>query len=100
MNNNYDNFETELIRGDNTSQLHRVKIYTQEQMMFLQQKLWCMFGAGAIKRFGKAHERTVRGLPVMGATILKLMTHLKTEIDVEQVQLQKGKGFRWFVITA
>jgi hypothetical protein len=59
--------------------------------MFQQQNLGCMFGVGARKRFGKAHERTVRGLPVMGATILHLLTHLKTEIDVEQVQLQKGK---------
>jgi hypothetical protein len=41
--------------------------------------------------FGKAHERTVRGLPVMGATRLNLRTHLKTEINVEQVHLHKGK---------
>jgi hypothetical protein len=91
MNNYYDNFETEFRRGDNIPKLYRVRIYTQEQMMFLQRKLGRMFGVGARKRFGKAHERTVRGLPVMGGTRINLLTHLKTEIDVEQVQLQKGK---------
>jgi hypothetical protein len=40
MNNYYDNFETELIRGDTTPQLYCVRVYTQEQkMMFLQRKL-------------------------------------------------------------
>jgi hypothetical protein len=91
MNNYYDNFETEFRRGDNIQKLYRVRIYTKEQMMFLQRKLGSMFGVGARKRFGKAHERTVRGLPVVGGTRLNLLTHLKTEIDVEQVQLQKSK---------
>jgi hypothetical protein len=90
INNYYDNFETEFIRGDNIPQLYRVRIYRQEQM-YLQRKLGRMFGVGARKRFGNAHERTVCGLPVMVATRLNLLTHLKTEIDVEQVQLQKGK---------
>jgi hypothetical protein len=91
MNNYYDNFETEFRCGDNIPKLYRVRIYTQEQMMFLQRELRRMFGVGARKRFGKAHEMTFCGLPVMGATILNLLTHLKTESDVEQVQLQKGK---------
>jgi hypothetical protein len=60
-------------------------------MMFLQRKLGHIFGVGARKRFGKAHERTISGVPVMGTTILNLLTHLKTEIDVDQVHLQKGK---------
>jgi hypothetical protein len=60
-------------------------------MIFLQRKLGRMFGVGARKIFGKGHERTVHDLPVMGAKILNLITHLKAEIDVEQVQLQKGK---------
>jgi hypothetical protein len=60
-------------------------------MMFMQRKLGRMFGVGARKRFGNAHERTVRGLPVMGGIRINLLTPLKTEIDVEQVQLRKGK---------
>jgi hypothetical protein len=56
MNNYYDNFEIEFRRGDNIPKLHRVRIYTQEQMMFLQRNLGSMFGVGARKRFGKAQE--------------------------------------------
>jgi hypothetical protein len=100
MNTYYGNFETELIGQDNTPQLYRVRIYTKEQIMLLQRKLGRIFGVGARKRFDKAHERTAQGLSVMGTTRLNLLKHLKAEIDVEQVQLQKGRwrsrGLRGF----
>jgi hypothetical protein len=90
MNNYLDNYNTEFIRGDNDHQVYRVRIYKLEQMMFMQRRLGHMFGVGARKRFGKAHNRSLRGLPVLGATRVNLITHLKSEIDPKKVKINKG----------